>query len=117
MEENDRIDNLFESEPSKENPRFGFLTRSDTYRPVQSRNQARSLIFFFFFFFEIIYLIRVSSLARQKLSLICDSSVTLVGSLINCVKPKDEVKFPQSLSISQFNKFLLKSPRIINSLF
>ena len=49
--------------------------------------------------------------------MVCDGFVTLVGSLISCVRPNEVVKLPYSLSVSTFNKSLLKSPSKINSLF
>ena len=49
--------------------------------------------------------------------MVCDVFVTLVGSLISCVRPNEVVKLPHSLSVSTFNKSLLKSPSKINSLF
>ena len=49
--------------------------------------------------------------------MVCDAFVTLVGSLTSCVRPNEVVKLPHSLSVSRFNKSLLKSPSKINSLF
>ena len=41
--------------------------------------------------------------------------MTLVGSVTSWVRPKEVVKFPHSLSMSTYRKFLLKSPSKINS--
>ena len=48
---------------------------------------------------------------------VCDAFVTLVGSLINCLRPNEVMKLLNSLSVSTFDKSLLKSPSKINSLF
>ena len=49
--------------------------------------------------------------------MVCHAFVTLVGLLISCVRPNEVVKLPDFLSVSTFNKSLLKFPSKINSLF